>query len=449
MTHWHTSDSRNSISPNNDPSPAASVLLPENRHFNAAILSGPTKSELYQVNVMFLTSTLPRFSGDQQAPFVLEQAVAWKKKRPEDRLIILAPHDARAALSEDIDGVEILRFRYGWPEKFQTLAYPAILPNLRRNPLRAFQIRLFLWAQYRAGKRVLKSRQIDLVYAHWVMPQGIVAHRLNKITGVPYVLQNHSSDLAVFSKLGGVGRAIARKILRNARLLFCVNTQQREAARALLPDLECHVLPMGVALDVSHIATPMQASDCHYAIGSISRLSKKKGLDHLIAAAELLAEKGRRMRVGIAGDGEDAAALTKLPKVADVSFPGFLSGPEKHAFFNECFVMAFPSVSAQGDVEGLPVALLEAMAAGKLVIASADTNIALLEEWPEISSHVELLADPTDTDAFAKSIEAVLDLASDEVVARSQHLRRVIGRYRWDRLIDEYLSIVETAVVEN
>jgi len=36
---------------------------------------------------------------------------------------------------------------------------------------------LILWAEYRAALRVLRSQQIDLVYAHWVMPQGIVAQR--------------------------------------------------------------------------------------------------------------------------------------------------------------------------------------------------------------------------------------------------------------------------------
>lgn len=394
------------------------------------------------MNVLFLTSTLPRFAGDQQAPFVLEQAAAWKKKHPRDRLIILAPSHADALCSEEVDGVEIVRFRYMRPAQLQTLAYPAILPNIRKNPARAIQLPTFLMAQYHTAKRLVHTLDIDLVYAHWVMPQGLVAHRLKRSTGTPYILQNHSSDLAVFSKFGRPGRYLARAILRHTEALFCVNSLQKDAALALMPGLRCHVLPMGVSLDLAKIAAPVSAESNRFALGTISRLSKKKGIDHLITALEYLAQNGQHFPVGIAGGGEDAQSLAALPKKADITFSGFLSGADKLDFFNDCFAMAFPSVASAGDVEGLPVALLEALAAGKPVIASADTNIALLEEWPKISNHVELLADPSDTIAFATAIERLLKLEPADITLRSNELRRVIGRYRWDRLIEEYLALI-------
>ena len=272
------------------------------------------------MNVLFLTSTLPRFMGDQQAPFVLEQAAAWKRARPDDKLIILAPHDEGAEISEQIDGVLIERFTYMRPLRFQRIAYPAILPNLRAKPWLALQIPGFLLGQYRAAKRLIRDHDIDLVYAHWVMPQGIVAERLKRKTGVPYFLQNHSSDLAVFSKFGGLGKALARHVLRNARGFFCVNSMQRQAAQEVFASLEPHVLPMGVSLRVGDARVAAKASDFRFALGTISRLSRKKGLDHLISAAEVLAKDGQRPRIGIAGDGEDAEVLKGLPKASDVTF---------------------------------------------------------------------------------------------------------------------------------
>lgn len=395
------------------------------------------------MNVLFLTSTLPRFAGDQQAGFVLEQARAWARARPRDRVHILAPHDVAAALSETIDGVIVARFRYMWPARLQSLAYPAIMPNLRRNPFRLLQVPLLLWCQYRAAKRIIRRSDIDLVYAHWVMPQGIVAAQLKRFTGVPYILQNHSSDLAVFRKFGALGRALARGILRHAARFFCVNSDQARAARDLLPDLDCHVLPMGVALQGTPRAPQRRSGAPRYGLGTIGRLSRKKGIDHLIAAAEKLAMRGQRPKIAIAGDGEDSARLRELPRAADVTFAGFVSGVDKAAFFDDCQVLAFPSVASKGDVEGLPVAILEAMAAGKPIIASKDTNIMLLEEWPQIAQAFILLDDPSDLDAFADAITQSLALDSEHRAALAKLLQRVAARYDWDRLIMEYLAIID------
>ncbi|MEM7472970.1 MAG: glycosyltransferase [Pseudomonadota bacterium] len=394
------------------------------------------------MNVLFLTSTLPRYAGDQQAPFVLEQAAAWKRARPSDHLYILAPHDRDASVTEQIHGVEIVRYPYMWPARFQTLAYPAILPNIRKRPVRALQLPAFLFAQYRAAKKMINTYEIDLVYAHWVMPQGLVARRLKQSTGTPYILQNHSSDLAVFRKFGSAGTKIAQKVLSGTDAFFCVNSDQKKAAEDILPDLNPHVLPMGVSLDIAQIPPVRSPDEARYVLGTVSRLSKKKGIDHLISTAELMTEKEQGFPVGIAGGGEDEIALKAMPQKADVTFPGFLSGPEKLQFFSDCFAMAFPSVSAEGDVEGLPVALLEALAAGKPVIASADTNIALLEEWPEIKNDVEWLADPANTEAFASAIERLMALSPDQVSERSDRLRQIVGRYNWDRLITEYLDVI-------
>ena len=96
-------------------------------------------------------------------------------------------------------------------------------------------------------------------------------------------------------------------------------------------------------------------------------------------------------------------------------------------------------------MEGLPVALLEAIASGKPVIASQDTNITFLDEWSEIAEAVELLEDPSDTDAFADAVERILSLEPNVIAHNSRILRRVADRYRWKNLIREYLMIIDKA----
>lgn len=379
---------------------------------------------------------------------MLDQAAAWKGRRPDDQVFILAPHDAAAARRERIGDIEIHRFQYLAPARLQGLAYPAILPNIRRNPLLLAQLPPFLWAQYRAARRLIRACDIDLVYAHWVMPQGLVARLLKASVGTPYVLQNHSSDVAVFDKLGRPGRSAARSIIANAQAMFCVNRAQKLHVESLFTKpiaAKVAVLPMGVKAEDLPRSEARSATTFAYTFGTISRLSRKKGIDLLIEAARRLADDSQGVSVGIAGDGEDGHRLRALAANADISFRGVLTGEPKRAFFEETRFFVFPAVASGGDVEGLPVALLEALCAGKLIVASRDTNIAMLPEWERIAPCIGYVEDPRDIGALAAAMRSLLDLPQAEADARSERLRAVMSRYLWDRLIGEYLEIIGSA----
>lgn len=398
------------------------------------------------MKILFLTSTYPRWRGDLQADFVGEQAEAWAEARPQDRVFILAPHDAGAADREQRGSIEVRRFRYARSEERQHLAYPAILPNIRRNPWLALQVPIFIVAQYRAARRLVREEKIDLVYAHWVLPQGLTAYFLKKRCGIHYVLQNHSSDLRVFERFGPLGRLVARTVLGDSKHLFCVNSFQRDHALSLFPKGEAHtmgrritVLPMGVKqLRSQHVS----AGVAHFDFGTISRLSVKKGLDFLIEAVALLAGRGRDIRVAIAGDGEERASLEAAGRSLGISFPGFLRDDEKAQFFDLTNAFVFPAKASGGDVEGLPVALLEALVAGKPVIAGGDTNIAMLPEWNTIRECVTFVENPANIVELANAMEHILDLPPKEKDRRLRILQEVTRRYYWDRLIKEYLLAI-------
>lgn len=397
------------------------------------------------MRIAMLTSTLPRFSGDQQANFVAEQAQAWLAARPRDIIHILAPHHYGAARNESDGRLHIERFRYLTPERWQRLAYPAILPNIRRNKLLALQLPAFLLAEFLAAKRLVRRTDANCVYAHWVMPQGLVAWRLKQVMGVPYILQNHSSDLTAFARLGSAGREIARRVLRDAAHFFCVNEAQRRAALAFLPAVEqeefaskCTVLPMGMSPPEAAVET----ADARFDIATIARLSRKKGLHYLIEAAENLAKRGVRPRIGIAGDGEDRLFLERMVRDADITFVGFLSGKEKENFLARSDRFAFPARASESDVEGLPVALLEALCRGRPVLASRDTNIEMLPEWPLVDREVIFVADPAEIKSLETAIERLLQIAPKV----SETTARAMDRYRWNRLIEEYLAPIETAL---
>jgi glycosyltransferase involved in cell wall biosynthesis len=400
------------------------------------------------MKVLFLTSTLPRFTGDMQPSFVLDQAHAWQEERPNDHVVILAPHDAVAALSEQIGDVEIRRFRYFWPENWQKLAYPAILPNLKNHPVTALLILPFLIAEFLATFYMVRKEKLDLIYAHWVMPQGLIAYLIKMICGTSYVIQNHSSDLEIFTRLGPLGRALARRIIRKSDKLFCVNAKQRNFALDLFEaserqELEKKIvtLPMGVASDFAREDRSSYDGPLpfRFDLGTISRLSRKKGLPFLIDTVSALKRGGLDFSTGIAGDGEDREALTTAARSADIEFTGFLQGSDKKDFFEQTKIFIFTSVAAGSDVEGLPVSLLEALCLGKIVIASRDTNIEMLPEWGLLKEHIFFMEDPSDTVAFERVIRTALGLDREALIDRSRQIKAIMSRYRWDQLIQDYL----------
>jgi len=203
------------------------------------------------------------------------------------------------------------------------------------------------------------------------------------------------------------------------------------------------VLPMGIAPPSPNPPTAAPAAVGRpIDVGTIGRLSRKKGLDYLIGAAEILAARGIRPHIVIAGDGEDRARLEALVHRADVHFAGFVDGAAKAQFMADCRRFAFPAVVAGDDVEGMPVALLEALARGAPVLASRDTNLALLPEWPLIQSEVIMVDDPVNVAQLAGALQTLFE----RTPAPSASLVKTTGRYQWDRLIEEYLALIDQAI---
>ena len=312
------------------------------------------------MKILFITSTLPRFTDDGQAPFVLEQAISWKTRFRDDKVFVLAPHDVQARKAEAIDGVQIRRFGYWWPASWQKLAYPAILPNLQKNILLIVQLPALMLCEYLAARRLVKGEGFDLIFAHWIMPQGLVAYLIHKIYGVPYGLKNYSSDLRVFEKIPFFGPALARRIIRSSVRLICENSKLRTEALAYFSpaerkDYEERVVALTMGVFHGSARPPVIASDSgRYDFAFIGRLSRKKGIDAFIRALAALKDDGVPVTVQIAGSGEEEKSLKQLCRMPEVEFTGHVSQDRKLELFRQARFFVFPSCPARGDIEGLP-----------------------------------------------------------------------------------------------
>lgn len=172
----------------------------------------------------------------------------------------------------------------------------------------------------------------------------------------------------------------------------------------------------------------------------LGRLARAKGLLELVAALALLSGAGRQFTLGIAGSGPLEAELVAAVRAAGlaerVRFLGNLSGAAKARLFLEAEVFALPS-----HFEGLPYALLEAMAAGCVPVT---TRVAAIPDVVRDGAH-GLLVPPRDPRALARALARLDDdrhaLARMSAACRS----RVREHYTVERLARDLRALYEGA----
>ena len=157
-------------------------------------------------------------------------------------------------------------------------------------------------------------------------------------------------------------------------------------------------------------------------VGTVAVLVKRKGHRFLLEAAAIIKQRGIKVRYQFAGDGPEKKELEKMVAQLglreEVSFPGFL--PDVAAFLANVDIFVLPSL-----YEGLGVAVLEAMAAGKPIVSSRVGGI------PELIRHREsgLLVPAGSAESLADAISLLL---SQESLAES------MGRRAWQKVREEF-----------
>jgi phosphatidyl-myo-inositol dimannoside synthase len=145
-------------------------------------------------------------------------------------------------------------------------------------------------------------------------------------------------------------------------------------------------------------------------VAGIGRLLRVKGFDYLVAAHARVLEELPQVRLVLVGDGAERSRLAEQARelgVADsVRFAGTAARDEIPAYLAAADMVAVPSVRHEGYVDGLPNVALEAMGAGRPLVA---TNVGGLPELvrPGVNG---LLVHEKDPQALAG---AILDLARD------------------------------------
>lgn len=259
-------------------------------------------------------------------------------------------------------------------------ARPGLLGALAPKYGSAFErVSLLTWAA-----ALVKTEPVDVYVCHFgpVGLRAVALRELGVIDG-PIATVFHGYDLSLRIRQRGEG--YYAPLFESGDLFLPVTERWRHR----LLELGCEpgriaVHRMGIRLADFPFRTPRVEAD-PVRLVSVARLVEKKGLaDALDAVADLVAE-GRPLSWEIIGDGPLRPALERrideLGVGGSVRLLGWRSNEEVRERLVSSDVLLAPSVVASdGDEEGLPVAIMEAMALGVLVVSTTHSGIPELVE---------------------------------------------------------------------
>lgn len=318
--------------------------------------------------LLITASTFPRWENDTEPRFILDYAKAMTKYYD---VTVLAPSAVGAGTKETIEGIKVLRYHYFPIHKWETLCYPgAIVPRIKEKRIRIFLVPFLLLA-LRFQLRKL-SKQFDVIHHHWLIPQGICQIG---IKGTPFIITGHGGDVASLNI--GPLKSAKVKCMKEAIGVTAVSQPLADKMKELHPTVNPTVISMGVDCDnfgEQYRKEQFFSQGKGKVLLFVGRLAEKKGVTYLLDAMKNIDAK-----LVIVGNGplrnelEEKAAL-----LGDkVTFLGAKNHTELREIYASADIMVVPSVTAKdGDQEGLPVVVMEAMASGLPVVASMSGGIS-------------------------------------------------------------------------
>lgn len=249
---------------------------------------------------------------------------------------------------------------------------------------------------------------------------------------VPYVFHIHSGEFPDFymNECGPIARAWVRWTLRRASTVIALSTHWKDALLRIEPLARIVVLGNPVAVS----ASALEHKIAHQVL-FLGRLRERKGVFDLVRAMPTVVAQVAGVRFVLAGDGDIAAveALARELGVANaLTLPGWVEGREKSELLAQADVFVLPS-----HFEGLPVCILEAMAADAAVVACRVGGIPDLI----VDSQTGLLVEAGSVDALANALILLLKDSALKMRLREAAKQRVKARFEQGAVARQLLEI--------
>ncbi len=308
------------------------------------------------------------------------------------RILEIGPSEAhsRGGMAEVIRGIRESEVLSG---EFEVDSFPSYIDG-------SLPVRL-LYSLYGYLRFLTCCRKYDLFHIHTAergstFRKNFYLRRVKR-AGKKAVVHIHGAEyLTFYDGLDSRKKEMVADFFRRADLVLVLSDKWKEELEGRFQMSACQVLYNGVEPEKLQpaVSDPAEHRNSFLMLG---RLGERKGTYDLIAAAELALRQNPALKLCLAGDGEvdRVRALVKEKGLEqNITVPGWIDGAEKLRCLREVATVVLPS-----HYEGLPMAILEGMAAGKAIIS---TTVGAIPEV--VGEENGILIAPGDVPALADAL---------------------------------------------
>lgn len=269
-----------------------------------------------------------------------------------------------------------------------------------------------------------RKQNIRHIHAHFSVNAATIALVFSRMLGITFSFTAHNNFFT--------DRIVLRSKLKEAKFIVAISEFSKQYLLDLYPKDpvadKFEIIHCGVSTENFRTATPPLNPDVPL-IYSVSQIVERKGYPVLIEACRILKDRGCRFRCQIAGDGAERGLLsemiTEYGLEQQVELLGVVFQEDLVQQLNQSHLFVLPCVTARnGDMDGVPVVLMEAMS---MAIPCVSTYVSGI---PELIEEGEgLLVQEQDEQALADAIQRLLE---------DPDLRQRLGRAGQAKVIREY-----------
>lgn len=374
-------------------------------------------------HVILIVRSWPRLSQT----FILDEVLAMERRGHTLTIVSLA-HSGEQHRQPQVDKVraqvrflDVGGFRARWariadharvltaaPTRYAaTLFHVLANPGLSRGYATCSAIRCFDHAVVVAALAFRLQRsgaRTPHLHAHFAHDPALVGMLARRLTGLSFSFTAHARDLYQIPPVSLVARAAAADAV-----VTCCQVNADYIAKTVPATVRPPVRVIHHGVELDRFTPTLRTPGPDLLLVSVGRLVEKKGFADLLRACAAVAEAGHRFRCEIYGDGPLRRQLTELSAELGlgnlVSFRGERDRDEiAHALARTDVFVLTPCVTGDGDRDGIPNVLVEAMACAIPVVTTDAGGVTELVR----SGENGLVAPPGDVDGIAAHLAALV-----------------------------------------
>lgn len=388
---------------------------------------------------------MPRFRKDtNSASFISELAQSIEKQG--HHVYVLTPFDPE--FKSYNRGFKVITYKYIWPFSLHKSGYSRVLQDKKMKPHMYVISSLMSLSALFHLVLLCRKYKIDVVTAHWTIPNGFIAYLAKLVTGVPYTITIPGSDVYL------AGKNIFFKLTTRLAAMgagYVISDSQHYLDQLISLDIKpkkTSVIRYGIDTDFlapfgkdRKILSRFNIKPTDKVILGLGRFVEKKGFIYLIEAIPKILEKNRNAKLVLVGDGELKDEFLKkvqqLKIEKNLVFAGAVAYSDRASYYNLADIFVMPSIKdSLGNIDASPVAMMDAMSCGVPVIATKYSGSADLV----IDGKTGWMVKEKNSNKIAEAANKLLAVKNKKTLQRNTR-KIAIDNFSLESTAKKYLTI--------